>query len=51
MEYHINKDIPNPLESEIDLKYVDETKAVDIVLKAGDVSIHHPNIIWGKYIN
>lgn len=50
-EFHENKDIPNSLESEIDLKYVDEPKAVNIVLNAGDVSIHHPNIIHGSKAN
>ena len=30
---------------------VDESKAVDFVLKAGDVSVHHPNIIHGSDAN
>jgi ectoine hydroxylase-related dioxygenase (phytanoyl-CoA dioxygenase family) len=30
---------------------VDESRAVDIVLKAGDVELHHPNIIHGSSAN
>ena len=44
-------DIPNVLSSEMDARFVEETKAVDVVLKAGDVSIHHPNIIHGSNAN
>jgi len=44
-------DIPNVLSSEMDARFVDETKAVDVILKAGDVSIHHPNIIHGSNAN
>ncbi len=44
-------DVANVLESEIDLDDIDETKAVDVILKAGDVSIHHPNIIHGSCAN
>jgi ectoine hydroxylase-related dioxygenase (phytanoyl-CoA dioxygenase family) len=44
-------DIPNVLSSGIDPELVDESKAVDIVLKAGDVSVHHPNIIHGSNAN
>lgn len=50
-EWHTNKDVPNALEAQIDLKYVDESQAVDIVLKAGSVSMHHPNIIHGSEAN
>ena len=42
------KDVKNVLNSEIDPKFVDASKAVDVVLKAGDVSVHHPNIIHGS---
>lgn len=45
------KDIANVLNSQIDPKLVDESKAVDVILKAGDVSIHHPNIIHGSEAN
>ncbi|MGC8668087.1 MAG: phytanoyl-CoA dioxygenase family protein [Chthonomonadales bacterium] len=44
-------DIPNVLSSEMDAGLVDEQKAVDVILKAGDVSIHHPNIIHGSNAN
>jgi ectoine hydroxylase-related dioxygenase (phytanoyl-CoA dioxygenase family) len=45
------KDVKNVLNSEIDPKFVDESKAVDVILKAGDVSVHHPNIIHGSNAN
>lgn len=45
------KDVRNVLNSEIDPALVDESKAVDIVLKAGDVSVHHPNVIHGSKAN
>lgn len=44
-------DIPNVLSSGIDPELVDESKAVDLILKAGDVSVHHPNIIHGSNAN
>lgn len=44
-------EVENVLSSEIEKKYVDESKAVDIILKSGDVSIHHPNIIHGSKAN
>ena len=44
-------DIPNVLKSGIDPELVDESSAVDFVLKAGDVSVHHPNIIHGSNAN
>ncbi|WP_206098474.1 phytanoyl-CoA dioxygenase family protein [Paenibacillus montanisoli] len=50
-EYFVNKEVPNALESQIDLKHVDESQAVDLILKAGSVSIHHPNIIHGSNAN
>ena len=45
------QDIPNVLSSGIDLDLVDETTEVDIMLEAGDVSGHHPNIIHGSNPN
>lgn len=39
------------LESEVDPALVDESKAVDIELKAGGVSVHHPNVIHGSEPN
>jgi hypothetical protein len=44
-------DTPNVLSSRIDPALVDESKAVDLVLKAGDVSVHHPNLIHGSNAN
>ncbi|MBI4530944.1 MAG: phytanoyl-CoA dioxygenase family protein, partial [Candidatus Latescibacteria bacterium] len=45
------EDIPNVLRSEIDPALVDESKAVDLVVRAGGVSVHHPNIIHGSNAN
>jgi phytanoyl-CoA hydroxylase len=50
-EMRANKLVENVLESEIDPGYVDESQAVDVVLNAGGVSIHHPNIIHGSNAN
>jgi ectoine hydroxylase-related dioxygenase (phytanoyl-CoA dioxygenase family) len=50
-QYRKRNDVPNVLEYEIDPEFVDESKAVDVVLKSGDVSIHHPNIIHGSNAN
>lgn len=44
-------DRPNVLNSGMDEKLVDESQAVDVVLKAGDVSVHHPHIIHGSNAN
>jgi ectoine hydroxylase-related dioxygenase (phytanoyl-CoA dioxygenase family) len=44
-------DVANVLSSQIDPALVDESKAVDLVLKAGDVSVHHPNLIHGSNPN
>jgi ectoine hydroxylase-related dioxygenase (phytanoyl-CoA dioxygenase family) len=44
-------DVANVLSSEIDSEFVEEGKAVDIKLKAGDVSVHHPNLIHGSNPN
>ena len=44
-------DVANVLSSGIDSEFVDESKAVDFVLKAGGVSVHHPNIIHGSEPN
>lgn len=44
-------DVDNVLSSGMDDSFVDEKKAVDIVLKAGDVSMHHPNIVHGSNAN
>jgi len=44
-------EIDSVLGSGMDDELVDESKAVDIVLKAGDVEVHHPNIIHGSRAN
>ncbi|MCQ6559350.1 phytanoyl-CoA dioxygenase family protein [Paenibacillus mendelii] len=46
-----NTAVDNVLESEVDPALVDESKAVDIILKAGGVSVHNPNIIHGSEPN
>lgn len=46
-----SNDVANVLSSEIDPKFVDESQAVDIIVKAGGVSVHHPNIIHGSNAN
>lgn len=45
------RDVDNVLNSAIDDAFVDESQAVDVILKAGDVSIHHPNVIHGSNAN
>jgi phytanoyl-CoA hydroxylase len=45
------QDTPNVLGCAMPEDMVDESKAVDVILKAGDVSIHHPNIIHGSNAN
>jgi phytanoyl-CoA hydroxylase len=44
-------DVDSVLGSGMDPTLVDDSKAVDIVLSAGDVEIHHPNVIHGSYAN
>ncbi|MDQ6773925.1 MAG: phytanoyl-CoA dioxygenase family protein [Candidatus Dormibacteraeota bacterium] len=46
-------DVANVLNAEIDVDpaLIEEDKAVDIVLRAGDVEIHHPNVIHGSHAN
>lgn len=39
------------LDKETPAEYVDESRAVDIVLDPGDVEVHHPNIIHGSHAN
>ena len=50
-ELHRRTDVDNVLSSQIDPTLVDESKAVDLVLKAGDISVHHPNVIHGSNAN
>lgn len=44
-------DVDNVLASGMDEALVDESKAVDVILAPGDVSIHHPNVIHGSNAN
>jgi phytanoyl-CoA hydroxylase len=46
-------DVANVLNAEIDVDpaLIDESAAVDIVLRAGDVEVHHPNIVHGSHAN
>jgi ectoine hydroxylase-related dioxygenase (phytanoyl-CoA dioxygenase family) len=44
-------DVNNVLNSSIDETLVNESKAVEIILEPGDVSIHHPNVIHGSNAN
>ncbi|MDF2669815.1 MAG: phytanoyl-CoA dioxygenase family protein [Paenibacillus sp.] len=41
----------NILDSEVDPALVDESRMTSIILDAGDVSVHHPNIIHGSEAN
>ncbi len=50
-EMRENKEVENVLDSEVDPALVDESLALDFVLKAGGVSVHHPNIIHGSKAN
>jgi phytanoyl-CoA hydroxylase len=45
------EDVKNVLNSGMDESLVDASKAVDIVMNPGDVSVHHPNIIHGSNAN
>lgn len=44
-------DVSNVLDSEIEPSLVDESRAIDVILQPGDVSIHHPNVIHGSEAN
>ena len=44
-------DIDSVLGSSMDESLINESKAVDIELKAGDVEVHHPNIVHGSRAN
>lgn len=46
-----NTEVENVLSSSIDAHLVDEERAVDVVLRAGGVSVHHPNIVHGSNAN
>ena len=44
-------DIPNVLSSGMDDSLVDESRAVDVVLQAGDGAVHNPALIHGSNAN
>lgn len=46
-----NTQVMSVLESEVDPSLVEEDKAVDLILRSGDVSVHHPNVIHGSEAN
>ena len=50
-EMRRNTEEENVLSSSIDPELVDEARAVDLVLNAGDVSVHHPNVVHGSNRN
>ena len=50
-EMQARTDVTSVLSSSIDESWVEEDRAVDLVLGAGDVSIHHPHIIHGSEVN
>jgi phytanoyl-CoA hydroxylase len=41
----------NVLRSGMDPAQIDESQAVDLILRPGDVSVHHPNVIHGSNAN
>lgn len=45
------RDVANVLGSSMQEELVDESRAVDVILHAGDVSIHHPHLIHGSNAN
>jgi ectoine hydroxylase-related dioxygenase (phytanoyl-CoA dioxygenase family) len=50
-ELEVVDDGKNVLSSGIDPSQIDDSEAVDFELKAGDASIHNPNIIHGSNAN
>lgn len=50
-ELQRREDGQNVLGSGIDPANVDEAAAIDVILEAGDVSVHHPNLIHGSNAN
>ncbi len=46
-----NQDGKNVLGTGIDPSQIDESQAIDIVLKPGEVSVHHPSMIHGSKAN
>ena len=50
-EMKAKREVESVLGSGIEESLVDESKAVDLELAPGDVSIHHPNVIHGSNAN
>lgn len=50
-EVRSRDDVPNLLDSGIDEAELDESEAKDVELEAGDVSIHHPELVHGSNLN
>lgn len=50
-DVHQRDDVESVLGSGMDPDQVDDEDAVDVILAAGDVSIHHPNVIHGSRAN
>jgi ectoine hydroxylase-related dioxygenase (phytanoyl-CoA dioxygenase family) len=50
-ELRARTDVTSVLGKDTDEKYFDESTAADVVLKAGGVSVHHPNIVHGSMAN
>jgi phytanoyl-CoA hydroxylase len=50
-EMEKREDGMNVLSKGIGSSHLDESQAVDIILKAGDVEVHHPNVIHGSNAN
>ena len=48
---HVDANSTNVLARQIDPDLLDESKAVDIVLNPGDVSLHHPHTLHGSEPN
>lgn len=50
-EVQARTDVENVLGAAMDEGLIDASQAVDVVLKAGDVELHHPNIVHGSNAN
>jgi phytanoyl-CoA hydroxylase len=44
-------DVKSVLDSSMDESKVDESKARDVILRKGDVSVHHPQLVHGSLPN
>jgi ectoine hydroxylase-related dioxygenase (phytanoyl-CoA dioxygenase family) len=50
-EVEERQDVENVLGSAIHRDLVDESRAVNVIMEAGDVEVHHPNIVHGSEAN